>query len=69
MAKKKKFSREFLVRADKDVGVNDVDFYTLADQYMFSFCSTRFRRLFKLWKKDVPLDKLTKVRVDITILE
>lgn len=63
---KKKFSKEFKVetRLSGFIGFREDD-----DKTADTFCPRTFRRVFKMSKKQVPLDKPTKVRVDITILE
>lgn len=62
---KKKFSKEFLMKA---AGDGWVSIYNLNNRYLRDFCEETFRRMFKMRVKDVPLDKETKVRIDITIL-
>ncbi|MHC4605287.1 MAG: hypothetical protein ACYS6W_18375 [Planctomycetota bacterium] len=65
MAKKKKFSKEFRMVA----GQHDIRLRFLSGIEARWFCATRFRRAFGIRKKEYPLDKPTRVRVDITILE
>jgi len=62
---KKKFSKEFKLGSD---WWGDIQVYNLNGKYLTEFCKKIFRRAFKMPKKSVPLDKPTKVRVDITIL-
>jgi hypothetical protein len=62
--KKKKFSKEFLMKRDSDW----VNLYNLKGNHLLGYCVSRFRRIFPIRAEQLPLDKPTKVRVDITIL-
>jgi len=62
---KKKFSKEFLLYVDH---YGDVQVCYLNGRWVDELCGKIFRPAFKMGVKDIPLDKKTRVRIDITIL-